>query len=190
VLAVGVSDDGLGAPIAGAEDEARAVGDEVLVGDAATEGALRGRLARPERWRAVHLACHGLVDPGRPLRSALSLRPSEGRDGLWTVAEILGTRVAADVVVLSACSTARGEALGPDGVLGFVHAFFVAGARRVLASLWDVDDRATRELMRRFHESWRSGRDPAAALRAAQSALRADPRFAHPAHWAGWQLWG
>jgi len=93
-------------------------------------------------------------------------------------------------VVLSACSSGVGRVFGPEGGIGFVHAFLVAGARRVLASLWDVDDRATSELMRHFYAAWTPGTAPAAALRRAQETLRADPRWRHPAHWAGWQLWG
>jgi CHAT domain-containing protein len=60
----------------------------------------------------------------------------------------------------------------------------------VLASLWDVDDRATSELMRRFHAEWRAGVDASVALLRAQTALRADPRWAHPTFWAAWQVWG
>ncbi len=190
VLAVGTSGAGLAGTLPAATEEARAIGTMSLVDKAATEEAVRRGVGAKERWRALHLACHGLIDTVNPLRCALALLPSEDRDGLWTVSEILGTPVNADLVALSACSTARGKVFQGEGVMGFVHAFFVAGAKRVLVSLWDVDDAATAALMKRFYAEWKSGLDGAAALRKAQDALRLDPRWQHPSYWAGWQLWG
>ncbi|MGE0192699.1 MAG: CHAT domain-containing protein [Planctomycetota bacterium] len=160
-----------------------------LVGPAATEAALAQALVE-RRWRVVHVACHGQIDPERPLRSALALAPTDASDGLWTVAEILRARVRADLVVLAACSSGQARAYEQEGRAGFVHAFFVAGARSVVVGLWDVDDEATSKLMRAFHHQLEAGADAPAALRAAQAELRRDPRFAHPAHWAGWQVWG
>ncbi len=190
VLAVAGSRTVWGAPLLHAEAEARAVGDAVHVGKAATEERLRALLDKPERWRSIHLACHGMIDPTHPLRSALALEPTEGFDGLWTVSEILGTRVSADLVGLSSCSTALGRIFNQEGTLGFVHAFLVAGADRVLVSAWDVDDEATAALMKAFYAAWQKGAPSAQALRAAQAAVRAQPRWKHPAFWSAWQLWG
>ncbi len=190
VLAVGDARPALGAALPATEVEAHAIGHRVLVGDGATEEALRAALERDAAWRSVHLACHGLIDPVHSLRSALSLRPSKGYDGLWTVSEILEASVRSELVALSACSTARGKAFQQEGIVGFVHAFLVSGAKRVLVSLWDVDDEATAELMRRFYAAWQPGTDAATALRIAQTAVRAQQRWKHPAFWAGWQLWG
>lgn len=181
-------------PLPGADAEVRAVGvavpgATVLVGDAATEPAVRAAAAS-RAWRAVHVAGHALVDPAVPTRSALALRPGTGADGLWSVGEVLGDTVRADLVVLSACSTATGRRFGADGDLGFAHAFFVAGARAVLGSLWDVDDDATAALMARFYAAFTPGTSAAEALQRAQADLRADPRYASPAAWAGWQVWG
>jgi CHAT domain-containing protein len=189
VLAVGASASPLAAPLPGAALEAREVGDESLVDGAATEEALRTR-ASSRPWRALHVAAHGLIDPDRPLHSALALHPTGGFDGLWTAAEVLDGSVRADLVVLSACSAGAGKDLGAEGTLGFVHAFLVAGACRVIASPWDVDDDATRLLMRRLHAELRAGAPAATALHRGQAALRAEERWSHPAHWAGWQLWG
>lgn len=189
VLALAGYDPHLTQPLPAAAAEARAVGDTALVGDQATEEAVRALMAG-SGWRALHLACHGLIDPVHPLRSALSLSPSSGRDGLWTVSEILGTTLRVDLVGLSACSSGRGRVIGREGTLGFVHAFFVSGARQVLVSLWKVDDEGAAALMQRFYAAWKPGQDAAEALRAAQTALRNDPRWNHPAHWAGWQIWG
>ncbi len=176
-------------PIVGAAEEVRAVATEALLGDAATEVGVRAAIERAPS-RAVHLACHALIDPVVPSRSALVFRPGPSSDGLLSLAEILGASIPAHLVVLSACSTGTGKRFGPEGDVGFTHGFFVAGARRVLASLWDVDDRATTELMKRFYEAWRPGVLACTALRTAQRALRADPRFAHPSYWAAWQICG
>lgn len=190
ILAVGDPASEDGARLPGAAVEAAAVGDVHLVGADATEPRLRALLARETRWRAVHLACHGLIDPVHPLRSSLALAPSATEDGLWTVSEILASKVPSDLVVLAACSTAQARTFEQEGRIGFVHAFFVAGATRVLASLWDVDDEATHALMLHLYEALDRGVAPDRALREAQAQVRARPRFAHPAFWAGWQLWG
>jgi CHAT domain-containing protein len=78
-----------------------------------------------------------------------------------------------------------------EGLLGLTQSFFLAGATRIVVSLWDVDDRATAILMERFYtELLLHHQPPAAALRTAQLALRADPRFAAPYYWAGFELQG
>ncbi len=121
--------------------------------------------------------------------------PDSGKDeplrqDIRLLGRILGDTVRTDLVVLSACSTATGRRFGADGDLGFAHAYFVAGARAVLGSLWDVDDDATAALMARFYAAFKPGTSAADALRRAQADLRADPRWAAPAAWAGWQVWG
>ena len=121
-----------------------------LVESQATESALATALDE-HRWRVVHLGCHGQIDPERPLRSALALTPGASSDGLWTVGEILRAPVPADVVVLAACSSGQARSFDQEGRAGFVHAFFVAGAKQVVVSLWDVDDAATSLLMQAFH---------------------------------------
>lgn len=189
-LAVGDPESRDGRRLPGAREEAQAVGDVTLLGKAATEAGIAKALAKRKRWRALHLGCHGLIDPTHPLRSALSLTPTEDADGLWTVSEILTTNVAVDAAVLGSCSTGRGRAYDQDGVLGFVHAFFVAGARHVIVSLWDVDDKATSALLKRFHEEWKGDVSPAAALARAQAWMRTGTEWKQPAHWAGWQIWG
>ncbi len=182
VLAIGDPEGNLPS----SREEADAVGDEVLLGPQATRAALAGALAGNKRWRALHLACHGRVDAARPSLSALALA-----DGPLTVLDLFGLRVPADLAVLAACESGIGHNYSADGIFGFVHAFAASGAPRVLVSLWRVDDEATAVLMGGFYRLWRTGgTDAAAALRAAQEAVRAEPRWAHPRYWAAWQLWG
>jgi CHAT domain-containing protein len=174
--------------------EAKAVGTEVLVGKEATETALRARLAAPGRRRAIHLACHGLLDGKEATRSALALAADGENDGLLSVLEVFGLRVQADLAVLSACETARGREFRAEGLMGFPRAFMMAGAPRVLVSLWKVDDEATRALMERFYGLWNpkagKGLPAAEALRKAQESVRSEAKWKHPAYWAAWQLWG
>ena len=73
--------------------------------------------------------------------------------------------------------------------MGFTQAFMLAGAPRVIVSLWKVDDDATRALMTKFYEVWQS--QPAArALQEAQEFVRSQEKWRHPSYWAAWQLWG
>jgi tetratricopeptide (TPR) repeat protein len=189
--------------------EAQAVGTVTLLGADATEAGLRAALARGERWRAVHLACHGLVNLDRPALSALALSPDAAEDGLLMALDVYRMRVPADLVTLSACETARGAVVATEGIVGLTRAFMFAGAPRVLCSLWKVDDEATASLMKKFYELWLGspreavapsepgaapgesrGRSPADALRAAQEHVRGQEKWKHPYYWAAWVLWG
>ena len=146
-------------------------------------------MATNERWRAVHLACHGLVDPERPMLSSLALT-----GGSLSAFDVLRTKIPADLVVLSACETGRGKIVHGEGLLGFTRTFMLAGAPRVVVSLWPVEDMATQALMSKFYELWNpkagDGLPAAAALRKAQEYVRAQDRWKHPSYWAAWQLWG
>ena len=189
-------------PLPGTGLEATAVGDTVLLGRQASEAQLRRVLPTQSRWRAVHLACHGLLDEERPLRSALALTPEDSHDGFLSVLEVYRMRVPADLVVLSACESGRGRLSASEGVVGFTGAFMLGGADRVITSLWKVDDEATRALMTRFYALWNprgedgdagaraQGLPAAEALRQAQAFVQAQARWAHPRYWAAWQLWG
>ncbi len=176
-------------------DEARAVGQKVLLGREATEAGLREALAKRPRWRAVHLACHGMVDPERPTLSALALTPTADDDGFLSVLDVFRMKVPADLVVLSACETGKGKVIRGEGIFGLTRAFMFAGAPRVIVSLWKVDDEATRALMVRFYELWNpkdgsKGLGAAAALKDAQAFVAAQPKWKHPRYWAAWVLWG
>jgi len=175
----------------GTREEAKSVGDVVLLGTDATESGLRETLQKRERWRAVHLACHGLVDPERPLLSSLALSPGAGEDGFLTTLEVFSMKIPADLVVLSACETGKGKVYASEGIVGFTRAFMFAGAPRVIVSLWKVDDLATRALMTKFYELWKPGKtSTAAALKKAQEFVRGHEKWKHPYFWAAWQLWG
>jgi tetratricopeptide (TPR) repeat protein len=182
-------------PLPGSGEEARAVGTVALLGAEASEPGLRRALAAHGRFRAVHFACHGLLDADRPWFSSLALTPAPGDDGFLTATEVFRTELAADLVVLSACETARGTYVAGEGVVGLMRAFLSSGAPRVICSLWKVDDEATRALMVEFYRLWNPkdgtpGLRTAQALRRAQEHVRSHERWKHPYYWAAWVLWG
>jgi CHAT domain-containing protein len=162
-----------------------------------------GREATEERAKTVarqgsliHFACHGLADESSPLESSLALAlPSEwrpGRDnGLLQAWEILEqVRIDADLVTLSSCASALGKEMSGEGILGLTRAFQYAGARSVLASLWEVSDESTGDLMRRFYRHLKQGRSKDLALQMAQREMIRSPRTAHPHRWAAFEVVG
>jgi CHAT domain-containing protein len=181
-------------------------GASLYLGDQATEERAKsvGRGVR-----VLHFATHGYIDDRSPLDSALVLSlPDSGHatgdNGLLQVWEIFDSvRLDADLVVLSACQSALGRELSGEGLIGLTRAFQYAGARSVVASLWSVADRATAELMTRFHRHRAAGLPTDEALRAAQielirgpitlatssgKAMRMDASA--PFFWAAFQVFG
>ena len=145
--------------------------------------------------RVVHFASHGLLNSRHPELSGvvLSLVDEKGRpqDGFLQTRDVYKLKLSAELVVLSACQTALGKDVRGEGLLGLSRGFMYAGAPRVVASLWPVPDRATAELMKHFYEGiLLRGLRPAAALRAAQTAIRSEKRWASPYFWAAFTTQG
>lgn len=137
--------------------------------------------------RVIHVAAHAIVDDGAPLYSAIVLaagRDELSEDGLLEAREVVDLPLAADLAVLSACETARGDIGAGEGVVGLAWAFFAAGCSTTVVSQWKAESRATSKLMVEFHRRLLAGDSPAAALRAAQIALRRNPKYRHPFFWA------
>jgi CHAT domain-containing protein/tetratricopeptide (TPR) repeat protein len=148
-----------------------------------------------EGFRYIHFATHGLVDARYPGLSALVLSQfdEQGRplDGFLRLNDIYNLKLGADLVVLSACETALGREIRGEGLIGLTQGFMTAGARTVVASLWQVPDRATAELMRQFYGYMlNDGLTPAAALRKAQLDSAAQRRWSDPYFWGGFVLVG
>jgi CHAT domain-containing protein/predicted negative regulator of RcsB-dependent stress response len=160
--------------------------------DANRSVALSGELAR---YRTVHFATHGVFDNEDPGMSGIMLSMFDGQgrpqDGFVRLHDIYRLRLPAELVVLSACSSALGRQVSGEGLVGIVRGFMYGGAKRVVASLWKVDDEATGELMRRFYAGMlQRGLTPAAALRAAQLEVRQQSRWVSPFYWAAFSLQG
>lgn len=146
-------------------------------------------------YRIVHFATHALINSRHPELSGLVLslvgRDGTPDDGFLRLHDIYNLRLSADLVVLSACRTGLGREIAGEGLIGLTRGFMYAGAPRVVATLWDVRDKATATLMARFYAAmFEKRQSPAAALRAAQLSLLADPARAAPFYWAGFTLQG
>ncbi len=147
------------------------------------------------KYRYVHFATHGYLDTSRAGLSAivLSLVDEQGkpRDGFLRTHDIYNLKLPAELVVLSACETGLGKDLEGEGIDGLTRAFMYAGARRVIVSLWNVNDKATSALMQRLYAGMlRSNKTPAAALRAAQIEMLRTRQWQSPYFWAAFVMQG
>jgi CHAT domain-containing protein len=142
------------------------------------------REAHPERFAFVHFAAHATANVESPLDSAVILSGPDTGYKLYA-RDVAAQTLAADLVTVSACKSAGERAYSGEGLVGFAWAFLRAGARRVVAGLWDVDDRSTAELMDRMYDGVARGVPPARALREAKLELL---RRASPYQWGPFQL--
>ena len=141
----------------------------------------------------IHLATHGLlhetklIAPGSP--GAIALASSQEHDGFLTAGEIINMKLKAQLAVLSACDTGRGDITG-DGVVGLSRSFIAAGVPSVIVSLWQVNDKSTSELMTEFYQQLLADkkRDKAKALRKAM--LKTMEEYPSPRLWAAFTLIG
>ena len=148
-----------------------------------------------QRYNVVHFATHAIVDRENPELSGivLSQYDAEGQaeDGMLRMNDIYDLDMPADLVVLSGCETAAGRPVDAEGIYSLSRGFLYAGAHRVLASLWSVEDRATAAFMRHFYQGLLvEHMPPAVALRLAQQSLARDARWNSPYYWGGFVLQG
>jgi CHAT domain-containing protein len=161
---------------------------QVLTGSGATEYHVK-RLPLSD-FTVLHFATHAVLDSSAPMRSAVLLGSGRGEDGLLQAREIFQLPLSADLVVLSACRTAAGRVSSAAGIQSLGRAFMYAGARSVMGTLWDVDDRSTARLMDRFYESAERGGTASEALRAAQLEISGTDPYATAPQWAAFVLAG
>src|SRR5262249_9618339 len=141
--------------------------------DATRAAALSESLSQ---YQYVHLATHGLLNNTHPELSGMVFslvdEQGEAQDGFLRTLDVFKLKLNAEMVVLSGCRTALGQDVNGEGLNGLTRGFLYAGAKRVVASLWEVNDKATSELMTRFYKGMLGEKrlSPAAALRAAQLA--------------------
>jgi CHAT domain-containing protein/tetratricopeptide (TPR) repeat protein len=166
---------------------------EVAGTEASRAAVLSGAL---RDYRLLHFATHGLFPStdfagGRLVLAQIDSQRKPVANGFLHLSDIYALSLRADLVVLSACQSALGREVKGEGMMGMTRGFFYAGAERVLVSLWNVNDRVTVELMRRFYHGMLVEKlSPAAALRQAQDEIRRQPRWQAPYHWAGFTLQG
>jgi CHAT domain-containing protein/predicted negative regulator of RcsB-dependent stress response len=181
-----------------AEQEVKTIGEiygaeksTILIGKAAREETFK---AAASNYPVLHLAAHGVLDDVNPLYSRLLLATeSNSEDGFLEAREIMKLDLHADLAVLSACQTARGQVGSGEGLIGMSWALFIAGTSTTVASQWKVDSASTARLMIDFHRNLQSekGRSGTAeALRKAAIKLMADPKYRHPFFWSGFVVVG
>jgi CHAT domain-containing protein len=167
----------------------------LLSGAEATETAFKEQAGL---FRVLHLSTHGYFNVNNPLLSGLELEPDSDNDGYLEVHEILDLSLDADLVTLSACETGMGsgyfnEIPAGDEFVGLTRAFLLAGSQSVLATLWEVDDRSTVEIMEGFYkglgQASRSNGQAVALIRV-QRELRNSTKYKHPFYWAPFVLVG
>jgi CHAT domain-containing protein len=146
-------------------------------------------------YRYVHFATHGYLDTSRAGLSAivLSLVDEQGKpqDGFLRTHDIYNLKLPAELVVLSACETGLGKEVKGEGLEGLTRGFMYAGARRVVVSLWNVNDKATAGLMQHLYVGMlKNKKTPAAALRDAQIRILRVNQWQSPYYWAGFVLQG
>ena len=173
-------------------------GAQALRGSAATEAAIQ-EAADERSYESVVFYTHAAdLQNSAWVRvagtRALVVYPQDPRDlagdGLLEIDEIANAGLRARLIVLAACATGAAGAADAEPLSGIARAFLIGGAGAVLASHNKVDDRSAALLALYVTEDVRGGRSPSAALLAAQTRLKADPRYAHPYYWAQYEVIG
>jgi len=147
------------------------------------------------QYKIIHFATHGFANSAHPELSGIvmSLVDEKGNplNGFLRITDIFNLKLAADLVVLSACQTGLGQNIQGEGLVGLTRGFMYAGAQRVVVSLWTVDDEGTATLMSSFYQGMlQKGLTPAAALRAAQLEMWKQEKWKSPYYWAAFTLQG
>jgi CHAT domain-containing protein/Tfp pilus assembly protein PilF len=173
----------------GAKNEAIAIAQllntEPLLGDQATKSRV---LAQMPSASIIHLATHGLLNPiNGDIPGAIALAPNGADNGFLSAREIFDLKLTANLVVLSACDTGRGE-ITSDGVIGLSRSFIAAGVPSVIVSLWAVNDDSTNVLMSHFYRNLKTNPNKAQALR--QAMLTTMKKYPDPKYWAAFTLIG
>jgi CHAT domain-containing protein len=189
-------------PLPDAERQVKALAElygqarsRVYTGESAREGRFK---AEAGHFRVLQLATHGVLNDSSPMYSHVLLAREESggaEDGLLEAWELMGLDLKADLVVLSACETARGRAAAGEGVIGLTWAIFVAGSPTTVVSQWKVEAASTTELMLEFHRQLRPGAGGAntpkdVALQRAAKKMLAGRQHRHPFYWAGFVVVG
>ena len=165
---------------------------KIFVGTQASEETAKGEAPK---YRIIQFATHGILNDASPMYSHLVLARNEkdpSEDGLLEAWEMKDLDLKADMVILSACDTARGRISNGEGVIGMSWALFIAGTPTTVASQWKVESSSTTELMLEFHRQLLTGKgiSKAEALRRAELKVMKMPGFDHPSYWAPFVIVG
>jgi CHAT domain-containing protein len=175
-------------PLVEAEEEVRSLASMYPARATYFRGDAREAVFKDEapNYGIIHIAAHAIVNDRAPMYSAIVLAPSgnETDDGLLEAREVVDLPLNAELAVLSACETARGQVNAGEGMIGLPWAFFVAGCPTTIVSQWKAESASTAALMVDLHTRLRAGATVAEALRGAQLAVRKRREYSHPFYWA------
>jgi CHAT domain-containing protein/tetratricopeptide (TPR) repeat protein len=171
----------------------------VFTGAKATPAAYES--ASPEKFTYIHFVSHATASETSPLDSAIILSNPAGASSAASSAggvsayklyarEIVAHKLNARLVTISACYGTGTRAYAGEGLVGLSWAFLRAGARQVVAALWEVTDESTPRLMDGLYAGIAAGKKPVEALREAKLAmLHSGTRFKEPFYWAPFQIY-
>jgi CHAT domain-containing protein len=162
------------------------VAPAVFTGKDASPAAYRA--AGPGRYSVIHFAAHAEANSEKPLESAVVLSRAGDSFKLYA-SEVVDIPIHADLVTLSGCRGAGVRAYAGEGLMGFAWAFLHAGARAVVAGLWDVSDGVTAPLMANFYDGVLARKTPAAALREAKLRLLREGKYRKAFYWGAFQTY-
>lgn len=178
--------DKAGAEIQDIEARFRGVTQAVYTGRRASPDCYRS--SQPGRFSLIHFAAHADASNENPLESAVILS-RRGEAYKLYARDVIDQPIQADLVTISGCRSAGVRAYAGEGLIGFAWAFLQAGARAVVAGLWDVSDVSTEPLMNEFYGGIAAGEPPSAAMRRAKLALKHEPAYSKPFYWAPFQVY-
>ena len=147
------------------------------------------------KYQVLHFATHGLLNTSNPELSGLVFslfdKNGQAKEGFLSLNKIYNLNLSSDMVVLSACQTALGKDVRGEGLIGLSRGFLYAGSKRIVASLWKVDDSATAEFMKHFYRNYlEKGLSASSALRQAKIEMKKIPRYKAPFYWSAFTLLG
>ncbi|MBD1812266.1 CHAT domain-containing protein, partial [Microcoleus sp. FACHB-DQ6] len=165
---------------------------QILDFDASRTTATDGNLVN---YQIIHIATHGMANSKNPELSGILMSTVDDKgnlvNGFLRLTDIFNLKLAANLVVLSACQSGMGQNVKGEGMVGLTRGFMYAGAQRVAVSLWSVDDEGTAVLMQKFYQKMVQQKlAPAAALRAAQLEMMQEEKWKSPYYWAAFTLQG
>jgi CHAT domain-containing protein len=180
-------------PLLHNQREVEAIGQvwntKMLRGGNATKNAF---VEQVEHHNLIHISTHGIPDGDYPERSYLAFSNAANNDGFFYMSALDSLKINADLVVLSACETAFGRYYGGEGPMSIARAFLASGSKGVVASLWQVNDNLTTDLMTTFYKELKKGVSIEAALQTAKKQFAAGEKAnpAHPYFWAAFTFSG
>jgi CHAT domain-containing protein/Tfp pilus assembly protein PilF len=146
------------------------------------------RTSDPSKYSIIHFAAHAFANRESPLESAIVLSSSGDSFKLYA-RDVMNTPLRAELVTVSACRGAGARVYSGEGLVGFTWAFLQAGAKNVIAGLWDVSDSSTAQLMDQLYAGIDAGKSPATALRDAKlSLIHSQNNYRKPYYWGAFQV--